>query len=61
MALTIDKNKCPQNHKCPMLSICPVEAITQDGIGLPVIDADKCIECEACVNYCGMQAVYKQE
>ncbi len=43
-----------------MLSICPVEAIMQEGYGLPKIDADKCIECEACVEYCGMQAVHKE-
>ena len=40
MALTVDKNRCPQNHKCPMLRVCPVDAITQDGYGLPRIDPE---------------------
>lgn len=60
MALTIDKNRCPQNHKCPMLRVCPVEAITQDGYGLPKIDPEKCIECGKCTKYCPMGAVVKQ-
>lgn len=60
MALTIDKNRCPQNHKCPLLRVCPVGAISQDGHNLPVIDSEKCIECGKCSKYCGMQAVYKK-
>ena len=59
MALVVDKNKCPQNHRCPLLNICPVGAISQEGFGLPKIDAEKCIECGKCTKYCGMQAVYK--
>lgn len=59
MALSIDKNRCPQNHRCPILTICPKGAITQDGYGLPLIDSDKCIECGKCIKYCGMRAVYK--
>lgn len=61
MALTIDAAKCPQNHRCPLLSVCPVEAITQQGSGLPVIDTQKCIECGKCVKFCGKQAVYKAD
>jgi Fe-S-cluster-containing hydrogenase component 2 len=59
MALTIDKKLCPQNHTCPMLRICPVDAISQNGYGLPAIDAEKCIECGKCTQYCGMGAVKK--
>lgn len=61
MALTIDAARCPQNHRCPLLTVCPVDAISQQGYGLPVIDADKCIECGKCVKLCGMQAVYKEQ
>jgi len=61
MALTIDKNRCPQNHRCPLLRVCPVGAITQEGHGLPVINEEKCIECGKCTKYCGMKAVYKKE
>jgi len=60
MALSIDKNRCPQNHQCPLLRVCPVGAISQDGHNLPVINAEKCIECGKCTKYCGMQAVYKR-
>ncbi|QZE14833.1 4Fe-4S binding protein [Halosquirtibacter laminarini] len=61
MALSIDPHRCPQNHKCPMLSICKYDAITQNGYGLPVIDKEKCVECGKCVRYCGMQAVHKEK
>lgn len=60
MALRINKDLCPQNHRCPMLTICPVNAISQEGFGLPKIDEDKCIECGKCARVCGMQAVYKE-
>lgn len=59
MALTIDKNLCPQNHRCPLIAICHTQAITQQGYELPKIDAEKCIECEQCVKYCGKKAVCK--
>ncbi len=59
MALTISARQCPQNHRCPLLHVCPVDAISQNGYGLPVIDETKCIECGKCVKYCGMRAVYK--
>ncbi|MFR6635328.1 MAG: 4Fe-4S binding protein [Alistipes onderdonkii] len=48
MALTVDNLRCPQNHRCPLLTVCPVGAITQSGFGLPVIDPEKCIECGKC-------------
>ena len=53
MHLAIDKTKCPQNHTCPMIPICPVSAITQKGFELPQIDKEKCIK------ICGKKAVYK--
>ena len=56
MALTVDNLRCPQNHRCPLLTVCPVGAITQSGFGLPVIDPEKCIECGKCVGHCGKQA-----
>lgn len=59
MALTVNALLCPQNHRCPMIGICPVGAISQVGNALPQIDPKKCIECGKCVKHCGMQAVYK--
>lgn len=61
MALTIDAARCPQNHRCPLLTVCPVQAITQQGHGLPVIDAQKCIECGKCMKFCGMGAINNKE
>lgn len=57
MALTISPLACPQNHRCPIVPICPVGAISQNGYGLPVIDEEKCIECGKCVKQCPMRAV----
>ena len=59
MPIVIDAKRCPQNHRCPMIPYCPVGAISQDRSGLPVIDAEKCIECGKCVKICAMKAVYK--
>lgn len=61
MAIVIDKNVCPQTHKCPLVNICPVGAISQEGFSLPVVDHEKCIQCGACVDGCGMNAVYLNE
>lgn len=58
MAIKINKNACPQNHRCPLLRVCPTGAISQSGVGLPVIDEAKCIDCGKCIRYCGMQAMY---
>ena len=61
MELYIDPALCPQNHPCPLVARCPAEAISQEGVGLPVIDPEKCIECGKCVKHCGRQAVHKAE
>jgi ferredoxin len=55
--ISINPDTCPQNHRCPLLRICPVGAISQDGYGLPVIDEEKCIVCGKCTKYCPMKAV----
>ena len=34
MALTIDELRCPQNHRCPLIPVCPVGAISQQGDGV---------------------------
>jgi ferredoxin len=57
MALTISSLACPQNHRCPLMHVCPVGAISQNGNGLPIIDESKCIECGKCTRYCPMRAV----
>jgi ferredoxin len=50
-------NRCPQNHPCPLVDLCPTGAISQRGYAAPVIDAEKCIECGACSVSCGFGAV----
>jgi len=55
--MIIDKNKCPQNHRCPAIKVCPTEAIKQKNHALPTIDADLCILCKKCVEYCPMEAI----
>ena len=57
--LVIDAHACPQNHRCPLVNICPVQAISQQGYGLPVTDNDLCIECGKCSRSCPMGAVVK--
>lgn len=57
MSLTISPLACPQNHRCPIISICPVGAISQEGYGLPVINEELCIECGKCAKHCPMRAV----
>lgn len=53
----VNKNRCPQNHRCPSIQVCPVGAITQEGHSLPVIDEEKCIDCGKCVRFCPLGAI----
>lgn len=57
MQIYVDKNRCPQNHTCPAIKVCPVGAIKQAGFAAPIIDQEKCIRCEECVMYCPMGAI----
>lgn len=55
--LNIIKERCPQNHKCPAVNVCPVKALSQEGFNAPVIDHDKCIKCGKCSAFCPKQAL----
>ncbi len=57
--ITIDKNRCPQNHRCPSIKVCPVGAISQEGFGLPVVNQEVCVECGKCIKFCPMRAIQK--
>jgi Fe-S-cluster-containing hydrogenase component 2 len=57
MAYEISEFVCPQNHRCPLIKVCPVGAISQDGQRLPVIDQKKCNECGLCKISCPLKAV----
>lgn len=56
MPITVIQSKCPQNHPCPSVRVCPVGALVQDGNKAPTVDEDKCTECGACIDYCPMGA-----
>ena len=57
MILAVKHNKCPQNHPCPSVRVCPVGALSQKGYAAPVVDMDKCIKCGKCVRFCPMRAL----
>ena len=55
--LTVKKSRCPQNHPCPSVRVCPVGALSQNGFGAPVVDKSKCIKCGKCTKSCPMKAL----
>ena len=51
MKIQVNPDKCPQNHRCPSIDVCPRGAITQKDIhSLPEIG--KCILCGKCMRFC---------
>lgn len=60
MAVIVNEESCPQNHRCPALRVCPVNALTQTGYAAPKIDMVKCIECKKCIRVCPMGALVER-
>lgn len=58
--LVIVEEKCPQNHACPAVKVCPVGALTQDAFHAPAIDREKCITCGKCAAFCPKKALVLQ-
>ena len=59
-SISIDSGRCPKNHFCPVIPVCPVGAISQSTpFSAPVIDDEKCIQCGKCTKYCGYRAFQK--
>ena len=56
-SLVVKKNRCPQNHPCPSVKVCPVGALKQKGFDAPTVDMEKCIKCGKCVKFCPMRAL----
>ena len=58
--LAVSKQRCPQNHACPSIRVCPTGALSQKGYNAPVVDMDKCVRCGKCVRFCPMRALSLQ-
>lgn len=55
--IRVIKERCPQNHRCPAVKVCPVNALSQKWFGAPTVDLDACIGCGKCANFCPMGAL----
>jgi Fe-S-cluster-containing hydrogenase component 2 len=55
--IVVYKQRCPQNHPCPSVRVCPEVALSQKGYAAPEVDEEKCIKCGKCVRYCAMGAI----
>lgn len=60
MPIIIDETKCPQNHKCPAIKVCPAGALTQNGFSAPEVNQEKCKDCGACAKFCPMGALQQK-
>jgi ferredoxin len=59
LKVEIEASRCPQNHTCPVIRICPAGAISQrNPFSAPEIDDEKCTSCGKCTKYCGYRAFY---
>ena len=57
MAVKVIKARCPQNHPCPSVKVCPFGALKQNGFDAPTVDESKCTDCGKCVRFCPMGAL----
>lgn len=55
--LVVFNNRCPQNHPCPSVRVCPVGTLKQDGLKAPTVDNNVCTKCGKCVRFCPMGAL----
>ena len=55
--LVVKVDRCPQNHPCPSVRVCPVNALSQKGFQAPEVDQEKCIQCGKCVRFCPKRAL----
>ncbi len=55
--LVVNKSRCPENHPCPSIRVCPTGALKQRGYAAPTVDMSKCVKCGKCVRYCPMRAI----
>ena len=57
LSLKVKTARCPQNHPCPSVRVCPVKALTQNGFHAPDVDDAVCVKCGKCVRFCPMGAL----
>ncbi len=56
--LILDLQKCPANHHCQAVAVCPMDALYQaDEHHAPEINYNLCVACGACTRRCGKQAL----
>lgn len=55
--IIIIEDRCPKNHSCPSVKICPVNALTQNNFDAPMVDLSKCVKCGKCVSFCPKKAL----
>jgi Fe-S-cluster-containing hydrogenase component 2 len=48
--------RCPKNHKCPAVRICPVGALKQERYDAPTIE-DNSVKCGKCAMVCPRGAI----
>ncbi len=60
MSIKINKNRCPQNHPCPAVRVCPTGALSQRGFSAPDVDNQKCINCGRCIRMCAFGVFVQQ-
>ena len=53
---TVISDKCPQDHLCPCVQMCPVGAISQQDFQVPEINRDRCVYCGICADFCPYKA-----
>ena len=60
-SIEVVEARCPQNHRCPVIGVCPTQAISQESsYSAPKIDKSLCTDCGLCVRFCGYGAFQKR-
>lgn len=52
MRLVIYESKCPQDHPCSAVTVCPIGALRQEGFVAPTVDEKICTKCGKCAKRC---------
>jgi Fe-S-cluster-containing hydrogenase component 2 len=61
MAVQVIVSRCPQDHRCPSVRICPVGALVQEGFEAPTVLAEQCINCGDCADFCPRKALVLED